>query len=316
MPRHVMPLFSMTSVVCTLFEGDYHLGAAGLLNSLHASGFRGRFICGYRGALPFWAEPFQPGPNNTKIRMLDGIEIIFVPLSTTIHFTNYKPTFLLEVWKIIAPEAPKIYYLDPDIVIKCPWDVMERWAEGGIGLCEDVNFYLPPRHPIRLAWHDWLRSQNIVPNIQQHERYYSGGFIGMPIAARSFLELWERLIALAAHITGSLKHGDPTSLFHSADQDALNIALMCTDISINAAGPEGMDFFPGGCLLSHAIGSRKPWRGRFLTQALLGYPPSMASKAFLNYATKPIPIFSSHSLMRLKATLKLAAFIGRFYRRS
>jgi hypothetical protein len=309
----------LTSVVCTLFEGDYHLGAAGLVNSLHASGFRGRFICGYRGALPFWAESSKSEPNATKVRMLDGIEIIFVPLNPAIHFTNYKPTFLLEAWKEIAPDAPKIYYLDPDIVIKCPWDVMERWAEGGIGLCEDVNFYLPPRHPIRLAWHDWLRSQNIIPHASQRERYYSGGFIGVPIAARSFLELWRDLIARAADITGSLdsiKHGNPTSLFHTIDQDALNIALMCTDVAINASGPEGMDFFSGGSLLSHAVGSRKPWRGGFLTNALRGYPPSMASKAFLNYATEPIPIFSSLSLMRLKATLTLAAFIGRFYRRS
>jgi hypothetical protein len=309
----------MTSVICTLFEGDYYLGAAGLVNSLHASGFRGRLICGYRGTLPFWAEPSQPGPNNTKMRPLDGIEIVFVPLSTTIHFTNYKPTFLLEVWKDIAPDAPKIYYLDPDIVVKCPWDVMERWAEGGIGLCEDVNPCLPPRHPLRLAWHAWLQSQDIVPNAPPRDRYYSAGFIGVPIAARSFLELWRDLIVRAAGITGSLdsiKHGNPTSLFHTIDQDALNIALMCTDVTINAAGPEGMDFFPCGSLLSHAIGSQKPWRGRFVTNALLGYPPSMASKAFLNYATKPIPIFSSFSFTRLKATLKLAAFIGRFYRRN
>jgi hypothetical protein len=310
----------LSPVICTLFEGDYNLGAAGLVNSLHASGFRGRFICGYRGPLPFWAEPSQPGPNATKVRLLDGIKIVFVPLSTTAHFTNYKPTFLLEVWKEIAPDAPKIYYLDPDIVIKCPWDVMERWTEGGgIGLCEDVNFYLPSRHPLRLAWHAWLQGQNIVPNAPPRERYYSGGFIGAPIAARSFLELWRDLIARAAQVTGSLdsiKHGNPTSLFHTIDQDALNIALMCTDVIINATGPEGMDFFPGGSLLSHAIGSRKPWRGRFVTNALRGYPPSMASKAFFNYATEPIPIFSFFSLTRLKATLTLAAFIGRFYRRS
>jgi hypothetical protein len=306
----------MTSDVCTLFERDYHLGAAGLVNSLHASGFRGRFICGYRGDLPFWAEPYQPGPKATKVRMLDGIEIIFLPLSTTSHFSNYKPTFLLEIWKEIAPDAPKLYYLDPDIVIKCPWDVMERWAEGGIAFCEDVNFYRPSRHPFRLAWHDWLRSQNIVPNAPPRERYYSGGFIGVPIAVRSFLELWRDIIARASHITGSLKHGDPTSLFHSADQDALNIALMCADVTINATGPEGMDFFPGGDMLSHAIGSQKPWRGGFVPNALRGYPPSKANKTFFNYAEEPIPIFSAFSLTRLNVTLALAAFIGRFYRRN
>jgi hypothetical protein len=310
----------MTSVVCTLFEGDYHFGVAGLANSLHASGFRGRFICGYRGgALPFWAEPSQPGPKATKVRMLDGIEIIFVPLSTTSHFANYKPTFLLEIWKDIAPDAPKIYYLDPDIVIKCPWDVMERWAEGGIALCEDVNFYRPPRHPLRLAWYDWLRRQNIVPNAPPRERYYCSGFIGVPIAERSFVELWQDLIARTAQINGSLytlRHGKPTGPFHAACQDGLNIAVMCVDVTINATGPEGMDFFPGGDMLSHAIGSQKPWRGSFVTNALRGYPPSKANKTFFNYAAEPIPIFSAFSLTRRKAALALAAFIGRFYRRS
>ena len=30
-------------------------------------------------------------------------------------------------------------------------------AADGMALCEDVNGYLPARHPYRLAWNDFLR---------------------------------------------------------------------------------------------------------------------------------------------------------------
>jgi hypothetical protein len=311
----------MSSALCTLFEGHYHLGAAALINSVHAAGFRGRIICGYRGVLPPWAEPVRPADGGASVRDLgDGCEIWFVPVATTMHFTNFKPSFMLEMWeKGPAAGADKFFYFDPDIVVKCPWEVVERWGEDGLALCEDVNYYLPARHPLRLGWMAWLKGQAIDVRPPQHTRYYSGGFIGVPVAARSFLALWAQLIGKIGDATGSLtvlKHGGANSLFHSTDQDALNMALMCMDVTVNGTGPEGMDFAPGGHLLSHAIGGRKPWRGGFVQQALQGYPPSLAAKSFFQHVAAPIPVFTSSERAWLEFTLRAAAFIGRFHRRA
>lgn len=300
----------MSDAICTLFEGHYHLGVGALINSLHASGFTGRVICGYRGAEPAWAGAAR--------QLHGGIEVTFVPITTGVHFTNYKPEFLRDCWQTLCPDAARLYYFDPDIVVKAPWSVLVRWAADGVALCEDVNAYLPSRHPYRLAWADFLQANELPPS-HAVERYYNAGFIGIPVAYRGLLDTWVRIVGLAAKKTGSLnrlKNDQPHTLFHSADQDALNMALMVENIPVNATGPEGMDFASGGHLLSHAIGGRKPWRGGFLRDALRGRPPGPAQKSFFRFAESPLRLFPSGQLARLRLSLRSGALLGRIYRRA
>ncbi len=296
-------------LVCTLFEGDYHLGAAALINSLHATGFTGIIVCGHRGPPPPWAAAaFQLAP---------AIEVHCVPVTTTIHLTNHKPAFLRATWRA-HPEAETLYYFDPDIVVKAPWTVLARWARDGIALVEDVNANFPAGHPYRLAWLDFFRRSSFTP-IRSLERYYNAGFIGLPRSQADLLNRWETLVAAGARETGSLgvlKHAGPHALFHSADQDALNMALLLGPEPIHAAGPEGMDFLPGGHLLSHAAGSTKPWRGGFLRDALRGRPPGLAQKAFFAHLAGPLPVFPAAIRWRLALSLRAAALMGRFYRRT
>lgn len=300
----------MTSAVCTLFEGHYHLGVGALINSLHASGFTGRIVCGHRGPEPAWAE---------AARRLEGrIEVRFVPVDAHVHFTHYKPQFMQECWETHTANADRLYYFDPDIVVKAPWRVLDRWAADGVALCEDVNPYLPARHPYRLAWGDFLRDHDLPP-ARALDRYYNAGFIALPRVHRRLLEVWCRIISLAEKELGSLgtiKVHDPNALLHTPDQDALNMALMACDVPVNSAGPEGMDFATGGHLLSHAIGGRKPWKGGFLKDALHGRPPGSAQKSFFRYAESPLRLFPSGQLARLRLSLLSSALVGRVYRRA
>ncbi len=300
----------MTSAICTLFEGHYHLGAGALINSLHAAGFAGRVICGHRGAPPAWAAAAG--------RLAGPIEVRFVPVETRRHLTNFKPAFLRDCRERHAADADQLYYFDPDIVVKAPWTVLARWAADGVALCEDVNGYLPARHPYRLAWEDFLRD-NALPVVRRLDRYYNAGFIGLPRAGTELVATWSRIIDLAETRLGGrsqLKNAGPHQLFHSADQDALNLALMVSTIPINGAGPEAMDFQPGGHLLSHAAGGAKPWRGGFLVAALRGHPPGTPQKSFFDFVETPLRLIPPARLARLRLSLRAAAWLGRMYRRA
>ena len=300
----------MKSLVVTLFEGDYHLGAAALINSLCAAGFEGTVVCGHRGAPPPWAQAAGG--------LAPRIVVRFIPLDTPIHLTNYKPTFLRDCWRTHGVEADQIYYFDPDIVVKAPWSVLARWARDGIALCEDLNANFPAGHPYRLAWLDFFERQGLRP-VRVLERYYNAGFLGVSRAHSSLLDFWADLVSRSASETGTLatlKNPAPHGLFHTPDQDALNMALLLTEFRINAAGPEAMDFIPGGHLLSHAAGASKPWRGGFVRAALRGRPPGPAQKSFHDFAVGPLPVLPAGKLAYRRASLRLAALIGRLYRRT
>ena len=299
----------MTAAIGTLFEGDFHLGAAALINSLHAAGFDGQVICGYRGVPPPWAE---------AAAALARPAVTLRPAQTQTHLTNYKPEFLETCWNEDARGADTLYYFDPDVVVKAPWPTLTRWAADGVALCEDVNNYLPVRHPYRLAWADFFERHGVAP-VRALERYYNAGFIGIRDAHRALLASWRQVLELAERELGPLdriKVGAPYALWHTPDQDALNMALLLHDFPINGAGPEAMDFRPGGHLLSHAIGGGKPWRGGFLRDALRGHPPSMAQKSFFQFLDGPLPVLPPVLARQRRRELAVAAAIGRFYRRT
>jgi len=316
--RQLVRTLDRRPVVVTLFEGDYHLGAAALINSLSAAGFCGSVVCGYRGPLPPWAG---------VAATLPAINVNFVPLDTAMHLTNYKAEFLLRVWRDLHPQSTHLFYFDPDITIKARWSFFEEWADYGVALVEDVNSPLPESHPRRGAWRRCLAQRDRCVS-RETPLYVNGGFIGLASAQVKFLYHWREAMALVGEEIGGLErsmftpdpdrpeHQSPDYPFSKTDQDALNIAVMTSTQPVSIMGGEGMDFRPGGWTMAHALGAEKPWRKQLLRAALAGRGPTSADKRFWTHAAAPLPAFPPSVLAMRRSSLALAALLGRFYRRA
>lgn len=306
------------SGICTLFEGDYHFGVGALVNSLYLSGYRGCVWAGYRGALPPWASVDSSG----YMQVAEGISIRFIQLDTKWHLTNYKPTFMRELWEKEGATWTSLFYFDPDIVVKAKWDEFVFWAEAGVAVVEDVmNGKVGPTHPLRARWRKFADQMHLCV-CRSGEAFCNGGFVGLNRRDIQFLVLWEKLLT---GIFANFKI-DPVKFmcgglytrafpFIGTDQDTLNLALMIHPGAIAMVGPDGMDFAQGGYFMSHAIASPKPWRGGTMKAALSGFPPTQAIKFYHFNTLKPIRLYTDNQRKWNQLILGLSTFIGRFYRR-
>jgi hypothetical protein len=302
-------------VVATLFEGDYERGAAALINSLSAHGYKGSVWCGIRGPRPNWYRP-----NGDCMQICSGVTIRIIDLDTPMHFANYKPYFLNQV-AAYDLDVAAIVYSDPDIVLKCDWKFVEDWCSFGIAAVADENWNLPASSPIRRRWLrlcaelglDTGRASTNSLNI-----YCNSGFVGVPRDHLDFVELWrevqETLIATGL-AESEFMPGDSNGIIRGLDQDAFNIALMRNADHVSLLGPEGMDFAPGGYVLSHATGRPKPWDLSAIRSALNGRPPSKSHREFLRYAVGELEALPPSSVRRRIFEYKIARIIGAYYRR-
>ncbi|MBA3962725.1 MAG: hypothetical protein H0X40_12615 [Chthoniobacterales bacterium] len=309
---------SSRSIICTLFEGDYHLGLGALINSLYARGFRGELYAGFRGELPPWTRTrAQKNGAGWLYQVGEGYNIHFLPVSTEKHLNNYKADFVLALMSQLGPETEKFFFFDPDIIVRVEWDFFERWAAQGIAVCEDINDYLPRNHPVRQAWKEYAR-QHELPIRQEQDRFYNGGFFGLRREEKDFLECWKELFELRARNgadLGGLRLCEFSYPYLSNDQDLMNLALMLVDHTISGIGPEGMGFRPGGYVMSHAAGEIKSWRKRFVWEALKGRAPTGMDKEFVQYTRTPIEVCSGPQLALKRMAVKVGSLIGRFYAR-
>ena len=314
------------SAVCTLFEGDYHLGLAALVNSLYQHGFRGTCWAGYRGDLPSWVQTSEQHEGHSVFRVSADCLIRFVPLQTQAHLSNYKPDFMLSVLNL-APTIEAIYYFDPDITVAAPWSFFEEWVSCGVALCEDLNSPLYENHPRRVAWerHYGLHG---MPLKYRGPQYANSGFLGIARDGFAFLQKWQTAQELMAPLIGGLEKSIFSNSLLSAerlhhlfpfnrpDQDALNVAIEATSQPVSIMGKEAMGFAPGGSVMHHALGSAKPWRRHYIREALGGRPPTQADRFFWEYAAGPASTFSGRRIARAKIAMAVAAALSRFIRRS
>jgi hypothetical protein len=304
----------MKTVVCTLFEGDYHLGVGALANSLYRFGYRGVIHAGYRGSAPVWLNGSeQAGPRDYNIT--DGLSFRVYPLETRWHLANWKPQFMKQVFAA-DPTIDAVCYFDPDIVIKCPWSFYEDWVQPGIALVEElVTRGMPYNHPIRVRWLEIANKLHIACH-PKYSQYFNAGFVGMRRNCVRYLDDWEKVLTYLSENGFDMNSFMPMNRpdpFCGPDQDALNIMAMAAEPFLSTIGPEGMDFIPGGFTMSHAVGSPKPWRRNYLKTALQGMKPSLADKGFWENVASPIALYPSSLIGRRHVAIKVASLIGRFY---
>jgi len=321
-------MIQMNSAVCTLFEGHYHYGLAVFVNSLYRQGFRGNCYAGYRGDLPAWAANVTPGSTTGHdiLEVATGLKLHFIRLETDYHFTNYKPDFMLQLLDGLASDVENMFYFDPDIVISAPWFFYEKWVACGVALCEDVNSPLTKNHPTRFAWRNYFSKIGIQLKFKDII-YVNGGFAGVSVKNRGFIETWKLVqegMALAigglnrsAFTNGSQLPEDaqgPFAPFGKTDQDALNATVEAWDGEYSFITQEGMGFRPGLAVMFHALGQPKPWKWNIFKQSISGKKPRLVDREFWKYADGPLMPFSASLVKAKKRRLNLAALVSRFYK--
>jgi hypothetical protein len=242
----------MRSIVCTLFEKQYHLGVAVLINSLAHAGYTGSVHAGFRGPLPPWAagRAKQRDAATWILPVTDELDVLFTHLETDAHFTNYKPDFMLQT--LAQTETDAVLYCDPDVVVNTSWRYIEEWLTCGVGLCDDVNSPLAENHPRRIGWRRFLQAAGQELHFRG-ERYANGGVVGVPRVHAHLLEVWMQLLTAA---TASLGGRDVVGIgggrnlpgaygfadcFRQPDQDTLNAALeACPQIPLSFLGRQAM----------------------------------------------------------------------------
>jgi hypothetical protein len=306
------------SGICTLFEGNYHLGLAAFLNSLVHADYSGTVWAGYRGAPPPWLDQLEKTATEGQEFIIAGrVRLVLLQLTTPIHLTNYKPQFMLDLLQGPARECEYLWYFDPDICLRAQWTFFADWQRYGIALCQElVNNNLPEDAPLRHEWME-IASSLGLKNPRPLSRYYNGGLVGVSAIHTSFLDSWRRLIDHAPSLGLDLREmmpGNRDMPLHATDQDALNIAAMYSEFPLSTLGPQGMGFLSGDVKMYHTV-AQKPWNGSFLLRALAGNPPTNAMKFFFTQVSSPICAYSFLGLKTRKLACTIAAFIGRFYRR-
>lgn len=311
----------MISAVCTLYEGDYHYGVGVLTNSLYNHGFRGVVWVGYRGYLPPWAKSLRNKDGYQEFAIGEDCVIRFVKLTTTKHLAYYKPDFMWDLMENYCPEVDVLCYFDPDIVNKFSWKFYQNWFRGGIALCGDSWFIVPVHHPRRLAWKEFALDNGFDCK-RDLDFNYNSGFIGIPRSSKSILLMWQKLIEIGT-AAGYSDIKDFTNRNHDGypyldtDQTYFNLALMLTSYPLSAVGPEGMDFVPGGDIMSHAAAPKvKPWRKKLIFNALNGNGPNKTDKLYWQNSQTPIQMYSRIKFQWNKFALTFSSGIGRLIRRA
>ena len=306
----------MKTAFCTLCEGDYHHGAAALLNSLVASGFSGVYVVGWRGQPPPWAANLPRDASGVQV--IAGVRVLLEEMRTPWSLAHVKPHFMLDILERLVPDALTVCYADPDIVVEAPWHFFEGWMGRGVALCEDCCFpTLSRHHYLRQCWQEFAREKMGLAVDTTMDRDFNSGFAGVQRREHVFLEVWrDALDAMekAGVPMAGLKPGTRFDPFFGTDQDAMNIAAMVCSDRLSTLGTEGMGFTGGMSAMWHAIDSEKPWRQSYVRALVTkGHRIDVANRQFWRHAGGPVKSWGGCRLAWKRLDLWTAKFLSRFY---
>ena len=306
-------------VVCTLAEHHYFYGVAALINSLVRAGFNGEVVVGFRGRTPDWLEAFEHDPVSDGYSVTPSVQLRLVEVAGPWHLNNCKPHFIEEVLFKLYPDSNLVYYFDTDIVIAHSWSAFSRWARYGVVLALDpADSYMSPHHVYRRAWRDLADRQ--ARGCREVTGYVNGGCVGISRANAEFASVWRGLMEELERDGADMrrmKNATGKLEFSRMDQDILNATVMATDTPISLLGPEAMGMFPWvGTVMPHAFWQTKPWRRNYIIDALRGFPPDRAHRAYWEFVDGPIRPFTGLALVRKRAQLAVGQMLGLLRSRS
>jgi hypothetical protein len=318
-PRRGATAASPTQVVCTLAEQHYFHGVAALVNSLVQAGFEGAVVVGFRGERPNWLGEFARDPVSDSYAVTPLVQLRLVEVAGPWHLANYKPQFVKDVLFKKYPDADLVYFFDTDIVIKHSWSSFADWARNGVVMVLDpADSFMSPHHVYRRAWRDLAAKQHRA--CREFTGYVNSGCVGICRAYAEFAVVWSGLmeeLEREGADMGKMKNPIGKLEFSRMDQDILNATVMATDTPISLLGSEAMGMFPWvGEVMPHAMWGRKPWQRNYVLDALRGFPPGRAHRAYWEFVAGPIRPFNEFALFRKRAQLAVGHLIGRLHSRS
>ncbi|HTQ09626.1 MAG TPA: hypothetical protein VMI31_06100 [Fimbriimonadaceae bacterium] len=298
--------------LCTLYEGDYHYGVAALANSLHAAGFMGNLWVGTRGERPPWMLP----GSKDLLELDGGMRLEFVDIDTLYHFSHYKPWWIRRVLEDLDSSAQTAAYIDPDIVVKAPWQFFEDWTSWGISLVGDFFEAIPHNHLFR---HHWRRlcAERGWSLAREDDRYYNCGFVGVPRTVSGFLGVWADLLEALPSLGLPIDQLLPTDALHPfrfTDQDLLNACLECGTWPMATLPPSAMDLRGQvGDVMCHMTPGAKPWRTGYFLGPKRWRERSHAGRQYWSFVDGPIRPYARGERLVRTLDQKAAAVLGRVY---
>ena len=204
------------------------------------------------------------------------------------------------------------------------WDYIASWPDAGPALCADVNWMMPDRHPTRIHWSALLEEAG-HSIVHQLATYFNSGFLGVHRRDLEFIRLWNIFLEKWGGNDNSLegegdigqwRKGGRWLPFHTPDQDALNLSAMAWTEKLVTLGPDAMAFSGGWNLIPHAVGGSKPWRRRFIKEAITARGPKLVDKKYWENSLGTIEAHSRSEVARQLRAIQVASFLCRFMRRS